>query len=114
MHARRLGAGGPTVSAVGLGGMYLSINGRPDEATALATIHAALEDRGEELVEPRQPREIRGPVGDAVNADERLLASRAREREEEPARHRERLGAEALHLGDLTEQALELVRGAPI
>jgi aryl-alcohol dehydrogenase-like predicted oxidoreductase len=43
MHVRRLGAGGPTVSAVGLGAMYLSINGRPDETTALATLHAALD-----------------------------------------------------------------------
>ena len=50
MHTRRLGAGGPTVSAIGLGGMYLSINGRPDEATALATIHAAL-DAGVTLID---------------------------------------------------------------
>src|SRR5262249_18038214 len=53
MQARRLGAGGPTVSALGLGGMYLSITvpgGRPDEATALATIHAAL-DAGVTLID---------------------------------------------------------------
>jgi len=50
MHARRLGAGGPTVSALGLGGMYLSITGRPDETTALATIHAAL-DAGVTLID---------------------------------------------------------------
>lgn len=31
------------VGAVGLGGMYMSITGRPDEAKAIKTIHAALE-----------------------------------------------------------------------
>lgn len=33
------------VSAVGLGAMPLSIEGRPDEARAIATIHAALDAR---------------------------------------------------------------------
>ena len=32
-----------TVSAIGLGGMPMSIEGRPDEARSIATIHAALE-----------------------------------------------------------------------
>jgi aryl-alcohol dehydrogenase-like predicted oxidoreductase len=31
------------VSEIGLGGMYLSITGRPDEAAAIRTIHAALD-----------------------------------------------------------------------
>src|SRR6201746_1536534 len=31
------------VSAIGLGGMPMSIEGRPDEARSIATIHAALE-----------------------------------------------------------------------
>ncbi|WP_209560992.1 aldo/keto reductase [Frigoribacterium sp. PvP032] len=35
--------GDVTVSAIGLGGMPLSIEGRPDEKQAVATIHAALE-----------------------------------------------------------------------
>ncbi|MEU1407058.1 aldo/keto reductase [Streptomyces sp. NPDC005728] len=35
--------GGVRVSAVGLGAMPLSIEGRPDEARALATVHAALD-----------------------------------------------------------------------
>ncbi|MCD7439379.1 aldo/keto reductase [Streptomyces lincolnensis] len=35
--------GGLRVSAVGLGAMPLSIEGRPDEARALATVHAALD-----------------------------------------------------------------------
>ncbi|WP_430868568.1 aldo/keto reductase [Demequina aurantiaca] len=39
-----------TVSAVGLGGMPLSIEGRPDQDQALATIHAAL-DAGVTLID---------------------------------------------------------------
>jgi aryl-alcohol dehydrogenase-like predicted oxidoreductase len=43
MKTRRLGVGGPAVSAIGLGGMLLSINGRPPRAQAVRTIHAALD-----------------------------------------------------------------------
>ena len=35
--------GDTEVSAIGLGGMPMSIEGRPDEARSIATIHAALE-----------------------------------------------------------------------
>jgi aryl-alcohol dehydrogenase-like predicted oxidoreductase len=35
--------GDRTVSAIGLGGMPMSIEGRPDEARSIATIHAALD-----------------------------------------------------------------------
>ncbi|MDX6361545.1 MAG: hypothetical protein QOC85_548, partial [Streptomyces sp.] len=38
------------VGAVGLGAMPLSIEGRPDEARALATVHAAL-DAGVTLID---------------------------------------------------------------
>jgi aryl-alcohol dehydrogenase-like predicted oxidoreductase len=41
MHERVLGD--VTVSEIGLGGMPISIEGRPDEARSVATIHAALE-----------------------------------------------------------------------
>lgn len=44
MRTRPLGPGVPAVSLVGLGGMHLSIAGRPDdEAAALRVIHAALD-----------------------------------------------------------------------
>lgn len=44
MRTRPLGPGSSEVSVVGLGGMHLSIAGRPDdEATALPVIHAALD-----------------------------------------------------------------------
>jgi aryl-alcohol dehydrogenase-like predicted oxidoreductase len=39
-----------TVSAIGLGGMPMSIEGRPDEARSIATIHAAL-DAGVTLID---------------------------------------------------------------
>ena len=37
--------GDRTVGAIGLGGMPLSIEGRPDEAQAVRTVHAALDMR---------------------------------------------------------------------
>jgi len=50
MKQRRLGPDGPLVSEVGLGGMYLSIDGRPEEAQAIRTLHAAL-DAGVTLID---------------------------------------------------------------
>ncbi|MFJ8386595.1 aldo/keto reductase [Streptomyces sp. NPDC094438] len=41
MYSRRIGS--TEVSAIGLGGMPLSIEGRPDEERAIATVHAALD-----------------------------------------------------------------------
>ncbi|MBC7551503.1 MAG: aldo/keto reductase, partial [Cellulomonas sp.] len=41
MQTRRIG--NLEVAAIGLGGMPMSIEGRPDEARSIATIHAALE-----------------------------------------------------------------------
>lgn len=43
MNARQLGADGPWVSEIGLGGMYLSVPGRPTEDEAVNTIRAALD-----------------------------------------------------------------------
>jgi aryl-alcohol dehydrogenase-like predicted oxidoreductase len=48
MQTRSLGD--RTVSAIGLGGMPMSIEGRPDEARSIATIHAAL-DAGITLID---------------------------------------------------------------
>ncbi|MCU1581074.1 MAG: aldo/keto reductase [Microbacteriaceae bacterium] len=42
MKTRKIGE--VEVSAIGLGGMPMSIEGRPDEARSIATIHAALEE----------------------------------------------------------------------
>src|SRR5919108_1290463 len=71
MPSRRIGR--VAVGAVGLGAMQLSLAGRPDEATALATIHAAL-DAGVTLID----------TADAYCLDER------------EAGHNERLVAKAL------------------
>lgn len=49
-QSRRLGADGPEVSAVALGGMLLSITGRPPEDQSIAVIHAAL-DAGITLID---------------------------------------------------------------
>ena len=43
MKTRALGPTGLEVSCIGLGGMPLSIQGRPDEARALRVIHAAID-----------------------------------------------------------------------
>lgn len=50
MKTRPLGSSGLTVSAIGLGGMYLSINERPSEDISVRTIHAAL-DAGVTLID---------------------------------------------------------------
>ncbi|HEV8324670.1 MAG TPA: aldo/keto reductase [Myxococcota bacterium] len=50
MQTRKLGPGGPDVSAIGLGGMPLSIVGRPDEDQGVRVIHAAI-DAGMTLVD---------------------------------------------------------------
>lgn len=47
---RALGRGGPEVSAVGYGGMHLSIEGRPPEAQAVRVLHTAL-DAGVTLID---------------------------------------------------------------
>ncbi len=43
MKTRKLGSTGLEVSCIGLGGMPLSIQGRPDESQGLRVIHAALD-----------------------------------------------------------------------
>ncbi len=50
MTLRPLGAGAPPVSAIGYGGMHLSIDGRPPEAQALRVLGAAL-DAGVTLID---------------------------------------------------------------
>lgn len=59
-----------TVSAIGLGGMPMSIEGRPDEARAIATIHAAL-DAGITLIDTADAYRI---GGEAQSHNELLIA----------------------------------------
>lgn len=59
-----------TVSAIGLGGMPMSIEGRPDEARSIATIHAAL-DAGVTLIDTADAYHLHA---DDVGHNEELIA----------------------------------------
>lgn len=61
---------GRQVSAIGLGGMPLSIEGRPDEEQSIATIHAAL-DAGVTLVDTANSYHL---LAGEVGHNERLIA----------------------------------------
>jgi aryl-alcohol dehydrogenase-like predicted oxidoreductase len=62
--------GDMTVSAIGFGGMPISIEGRPDEARAIATIHAAL-DAGITLIDTADAYRL---PGEDESHNERLIA----------------------------------------
>jgi aryl-alcohol dehydrogenase-like predicted oxidoreductase len=68
MPTRRLG--GTSVGAIGLGAMPLSVAGRPDEARAIRTVHAAL-DAGVTLIDTA---DAYGFGGLEVGHNERLVA----------------------------------------
>ena len=68
---RRLGANGPLVSAVGLGCMSLSLEGRPDAEEAVGVIHAAL-DAGVSLFDTA---DVYCTSQDDIGHNERLLRS---------------------------------------
>jgi len=63
-----------TVSAIGLGGMPMSIEGRPDEARSVATIHAAL-DAGVTLIDTADAYHL---LADEVGHNEELIAAALR------------------------------------
>jgi aryl-alcohol dehydrogenase-like predicted oxidoreductase len=68
MRSRTIGTA--TVSAIGLGGMPMSIEGRPDEGRSIATIHAAL-DAGVTLIDTADAYHLKaGETGH----NERLIA----------------------------------------
>ncbi|MFJ9743363.1 aldo/keto reductase [Streptomyces sp. NPDC101166] len=62
--------GGLRVSAIGLGAMPLSVEGRPDESRALATVHAAL-DAGVTLLDTADSYHL---PGEDPGHNERLVA----------------------------------------
>jgi aryl-alcohol dehydrogenase-like predicted oxidoreductase len=68
MQTRRIGD--IAVSAIGLGGMPMSIEGRPDEARSIATIHAAL-DAGVTLIDTADAYHVHA---DEVGHNEALIA----------------------------------------
>jgi aryl-alcohol dehydrogenase-like predicted oxidoreductase len=63
-----------SVSAIGLGGMPMSIEGRPDEARSIATIHAAL-DAGVTLIDTADAYHLHA---DEVGHNEALIAHAVR------------------------------------
>ncbi|MFJ1596528.1 aldo/keto reductase [Streptomyces sp. NPDC088261] len=69
MRTRQIGD--VEVSAVGLGAMNLSLEDRPDEARAIATIHAAI-DAGVTLIDTADSYHLAGH--DEVGHNERLIA----------------------------------------
>ncbi|BDO41515.1 aldo/keto reductase [Cellulomonas sp. NTE-D12] len=72
MQQRTLGP--RTVSAIGLGGMPMSIEGRPDEARSIATIHAAL-DAGVTLIDTADAYHL---LAGEVGHNEELIAKALR------------------------------------
>jgi aryl-alcohol dehydrogenase-like predicted oxidoreductase len=68
MHQRQLGD--TKVSALGLGGMPMSIEGRPEESRSIATIHAAL-DAGITLIDTADAYHL---GADEVGHNESLIA----------------------------------------
>ncbi len=62
--------GSRSVAAIGLGGMPMSIEGRPDEARSIATIHAAL-DAGITLIDTADSYHL---LAGEVGHNERLIA----------------------------------------
>jgi aryl-alcohol dehydrogenase-like predicted oxidoreductase len=68
--------GDVSVSAIGLGGMPMSIEGRPDERQAIATIHAALE-AGVTLIDTADA--YHQAAKDEVGHNEELIAKAIRE-----------------------------------
>lgn len=79
MQTRRIGD--VEVSAIGLGGMPMSIEGRPDEERSLATIHAAL-DAGVTLIDTADAYHLKaGEVGHNELLIAKALASHERGRD---------------------------------
>ncbi len=74
---RNLGMDGPRVSGIGLGCMYLSISGRPDENDGIRTLHAAI-DGGVTLLDTANVY----CIDDAdIGHNERLIAKALRQRD---------------------------------
>src|SRR5690242_5143924 len=74
VEPRRLA--GAEVFPIGFGAMQLSVDGRPDEAQAIRTIHAAL-DQGVNLIDTADAYCLDGSVG---GHNDRLIAKALRDR----------------------------------
>jgi aryl-alcohol dehydrogenase-like predicted oxidoreductase len=111
--------GDVTVSAIGFGGMPISIEGRPDEAQAIATIHAAL-DAGITFIDTADAYRIPGEgyahneqliakalssyPGDTSNV---LVATKGGHLRDEPVEHAWQLNGNPDYLKRAVEQSLK-------
>jgi aryl-alcohol dehydrogenase-like predicted oxidoreductase len=111
--------GDVTVSAIGFGGMPISIEGRPDEAQAIATIHAAL-DAGITFIDTadayRMPGEgfshneqliakaLKSYPGDTSNV---LVATKGGHLRDEPVQHAWQLNGSPDYLKKAVEASLK-------
>ena len=75
MSHRPLGSSGLSVAPIGLGGMPLSIDGRPSEAEGVKVVHAAL-DAGMTLIDTA---DVYCLGGDDIGHNERLIAKALKE-----------------------------------
>jgi aryl-alcohol dehydrogenase-like predicted oxidoreductase len=78
MQFTKLGKSTIDISAIGLGGMPMSIQGRPDEAQSIATIHASL-DAGVNFIDTA---DVYCFDDSDIGHNERLIASALRERKD--------------------------------
>jgi aryl-alcohol dehydrogenase-like predicted oxidoreductase len=111
--------GDVTVSAIGFGGMPISIEGRPDEDQGIATIHAAL-DAGITFIDTadayRMPGEgyshnekliakaLKSYPGDTSNV---LVASKGGHLRDEPVEHAWQLNGDPRYLKKAVEKSLK-------
>jgi aryl-alcohol dehydrogenase-like predicted oxidoreductase len=111
--------GDVTVSAIGFGGMPISIEGRPDEAQAIATIHAAL-DAGITFIDTadayRMPGEgfahneqliakaLKSYGGDTSNV---LVATKGGHLRDEPVEHAWQLNGRPEYLKEAVKSSLK-------
>jgi aryl-alcohol dehydrogenase-like predicted oxidoreductase len=117
MKTRTIGT--VTVSAIGFGGMPISIEGRPDETQAIATIHAAL-DAGITFIDTadayRMPGEgyshneqliakaLKSYPGDTSNI---LVATKGGHLRDEPVKHAWQLNGDPRYLKTAVEESLK-------
>ena len=98
MHTRKIGQ--VTVGAIGLGGMPMSIEGRPDEGRSIRTIHAAL-DAGVTLIDTADAYHLHaGETGHNERLIAKALRQLRRRRQRRARRHQGRPPAARRRLVD--------------
>ena len=117
MKTRTIGT--VSVSAIGFGGMPISIEGRPDEAQAIATIHAAL-DAGINFIDTADAYRIPGEgyahneqlIAKALKSypgdtSDVLIATKGGHLRDEPVQHAWQLNGDPRYLKKAVEQSIK-------